>query len=282
MNPEPGNSEGAIVVHKTAKVDRLDTGLPKLNYVRLVAGLLALAMVMIVSLAFYWETWGVALDIAAKVAIGLVGMYGALLATRRVIVLERRLSHDQAEAWALAERAKRQRLDERLGEAAILLGHSEESTRIAGLLTLERLLQSEQFADEHWTIVQLLLSVVRGKCSTPRDSASGLPTPPAQDAQVALSIIGRRPRGREEGELRLDGLHLEGADLREAYLAGAYLSATFMTAANLYGAHLEDAILYDAHLENAVLMDTHLQRAGLTGATLQGAHLAGARLQDSG
>lgn len=74
--------------------------------------------------------------------------------------------------------------------------------------------------------------------------------------------------------LRLDGLHLEGAMVRDAHLEHAMLSGAHLEHAMLARANLEKAALFGTHLERAVL-----QRASLKSATLRGAHLEGSSLR---
>lgn len=76
-------------------------------------------------------------------------------------------------------------------------------------------------------------------------------------------------------------IHLEGAQLRDAYLKGAELSNAHLEDAVLAGAHLEGARLNHANLKNANLWGTHLEDAKLADAHLEGAELANAHLEDA-
>jgi len=87
------------------------------------------------------------------------------------------------------------------------------------------------------------------------------------------------------------GVHLEGADLRDALLEDADLTAAHLEDADLFKAHLEGANLCFAHLEGANLINAHLEGAGLVeahfegadlrGAEFKGANLLGAHLEDA-
>lgn len=110
----------------------------------------------------------------------------------------------------------------------------------------------------------------------------GLPRP-SEPVQAALSVLARRPQGRDE-PFRLDlrrtdlrnaqlkGAHLEGTDLLEARLEGARLSGAHLEKTNLWSAHLKWAVLEGAHLEGALLW-----YAGLDGTNLRGANLEGTK-----
>lgn len=88
-------------------------------------------------------------------------------------------------------------------------------------------------------------------------------------------------------QVRLDGLHLEGACFaEEAHLEGAYLQGAHLEGAYLQRALLERADLRVAHLEGAYLEGAHLERADLHGAHLERAdlgevHLEGAALNEA-
>jgi uncharacterized protein YjbI with pentapeptide repeats len=102
------------------------------------------------------------------------------------------------------------------------------------------------------------------------------------DIQAILTVIGRRARTFEKGEvLPLDLTHtdlrkanlrrarLEGADLRGARLEGAKLDKAHLEGANLWEAHLEGAELRGANLEWAYLSFSHLEWAVLSEAKLK-------------
>ena len=69
------------------------------------------------------------------------------------------------------------------------------------------------------------------------------------------------------------GIHLEGANLREAHLEGAHLKNAHLGRANLTFVHLEYANLRDAHLEGADLSRAHLEGTRFRETNLAGADL---------
>jgi uncharacterized protein YjbI with pentapeptide repeats len=77
----------------------------------------------------------------------------------------------------------------------------------------------------------------------------------------------------------LEGAHLEGANLFEAFLMEAKVNGAHLEGANLGSAHLEDAYLIYAHLEGANLFRAFLDRAELVYAHLEGADLRSAYLR---
>jgi uncharacterized protein YjbI with pentapeptide repeats len=200
-----------------------------------------------------------AFDIAARAAVGTAAVVGAAIAVWRATISERQLLQ-----------ADRLRLDERFGEAAVLIGHDQEDTRIAGLLALERLLRNDQFAEEHWTIMQLLISFIRRR--RPR-SGPNKPTEPVEgDVNIALAIVGRRPqRNAQEARINLSHLDLHGADLRDVRLDGVDLSHTRLDDVLLERAHLDDADLLRATLINSNLAHASLKHAQLQESVLHGA-----------
>jgi len=64
-------------------------------------------------------------------------------------------------------------------------------------------------------------------------------------------------------------IHLEGADLSDAYLEGAYLSYAHLEGAVLNGTYFYRADLSNAYLEGAFLEETHLEHANLHSAHLE-------------
>lgn len=223
---------------------------------------------------------------------GIAGLGVAVVAGWRAWGLERQVRQGRESLDAAERRAQvaeleavRQRLDQRFGEAALLIGHEREDTRIAGLLALERLLREKQFEDEHWTIIQLLVSFVRKRTREHRSARSADEdtdlVPPEQDAQVALAIIGRRPRGEHRTEDMLDfrSLHLERADLTKAHLKHADLRKTHLKRAFLIMADCERAFFIKAELEEADLRKANLEGAHFMRANLRSANLRGANLK---
>jgi DUF2934 family protein/pentapeptide repeat protein len=112
---------------------------------------------------------------------------------------------------------------------------------------------------------------------------------PATDIAAVLTVITRRSEAHRALEAqnkwvldfqqavlryaRLEGAHLERANLRETNLEGVGLEGAHLKGANLGRAHLEGANLIGADLEGARLSFTRLAGANLWGAHLDGVNL---------
>jgi uncharacterized protein YjbI with pentapeptide repeats len=126
--------------------------------------------------------------------------------------------------------------------------------------------------------------------------------PPDADIQAILTVIGRRSRTFDKGEVQrldlsntdlrkgnliganLEGAilwkaHLEGADLDKAHLEGAYLEEANMEGAFPRAAYLEGAFLREAYLKLTSFSGAHLKGADLRNAHLEGADLWQAHLE---
>ncbi|MGW8362584.1 pentapeptide repeat-containing protein [Streptomyces wedmorensis] len=189
--------------------------------------------------------------------------------------------------------------------------------QLGGIYALERIMRDS--VKDHATIVEVLAAFVREHAPAPAVLARRLPSRlahqcwraagkrvakllhehsaehkvdprPTEPVQAALTVLGRRPQGRDEPfqlnlehtDLRmanLTGAHLEGADLTSAHLKGAYLEGAHLEGADLTEAHLEETDLSWAHLEGADLNWAHLEGANLSWAHLEGAYLIQAHLE---
>lgn len=197
--------------------------------------------------------------------------------------------------------------------------------QLGGIYALERIMRDS--AKDHLTIVEVLAAFVREHAPAPvqvstherlrlarRRLRSGVPVAsalngrtgaqtvdprPTEPVQAALTVLARRPPGRDEPwsvnltrtDLRGAHLHrarletallhmarLETALLRRAQMERAYLRQARLEGANLVDAHLEKADLDEAHLEGAILRRAQLDGASLRAADLKGASLRGAQL----
>jgi uncharacterized protein YjbI with pentapeptide repeats len=86
-----------------------------------------------------------------------------------------------------------------------------------------------------------------------------------------------RPRLRTAD---LNGMYLEGYDLREVDLSNATLQDCDLYKANLSGAKAVAARLQRSHLSRALLLGADLSLADLTDTDLSGANLSGAKFAD--
>lgn len=90
-------------------------------------------------------------------------------------------------------------------------------------------------------------------------------------------------------DLKLIGVHLEGANLKDAklnnaklmgaYIQSANLSEAELNGANLVGAYIQNTNLTNAKLQNATIKDANLQESILTGSQLKEANLEGSDLK---
>ncbi|ABW31915.1 pentapeptide repeat-containing protein [Acaryochloris marina] len=199
-------------------------------------------------------------------------------------------------------------ITDRFSKAATLLSNEDNAVRIAAIYSLERI--AKDSPRDHWTIMELLSAYVlerspldeedkvskneKDKASkqnpiskqspstevTKKSSKS--PKPIANDVQAALTVIGRRESGQDQGkQLDLRSHDLSGADLSYADLSVAILRGANLIDANLSGANLRGANLIDANLRGANLIDANLSDAYLSIANFIGANLGGANLSYS-
>jgi len=98
------------------------------------------------------------------------------------------------------------------------------------------------------------------------------------DLRAARLTLSQRQFGPGNGgPIDLNGVDLEGAELRHSTLTGANLQRSRLTAADLVHARLDGADLSGADLTDAVLDNADLSGANLDGAILIGASFANAR-----
>lgn len=193
-------------------------------------------------------------------------------------------------AWRSYRLSQRAQITDRLIRALELVGHDSGGTRIGGIYALERL--AREAPGEHVAIFETLAAMVRTQSHAL--DAAGEPdlshrdphARVAADIQVALTVIGRRAAGNDNGSI-----DLTRADLRRADLRSVNLSTARLASADLFGADLQDALLANADLAGADLRIANLRRADvrhaglreadLGAADLQGAQLEGADLTDA-
>ncbi|MFC7841915.1 pentapeptide repeat-containing protein [Streptomyces sp. NPDC057382] len=207
---------------------------------------------------------------------------------------------------------------DRFSKAVEQIASDKPVEQLGGIYALERIMRDS--AKDHATIVEILGAFVREHAPAQYEPrVHGLLSParqrwqaaaarvavllgghtqpyvhlrPTEPVQAALTVLGRRPRDRDEHEpfklnLAMTNLgwatlveaHLQEASLVLAHLEGAFLIKADLKGAHLGGAHLEGAHLIEAVLKEADLGGAHLEGAYLVGAHLQGACLAEAHLQ---
>ncbi|MFD8754641.1 pentapeptide repeat-containing protein [Kitasatospora sp. NPDC059577] len=267
----------------------------------------------------------------ALLAIGAGG-----LAAVGILYTHRTLQHTRERDGEQAELTREGQYTDRYTKAVGQIASANPVEQLGGIYALERIMRDSE--KDHITVVEVLAAFVREHAPAPLQPPStqhrlrlarrrlrvGTPDTtaqrgsltkrdlwdphhPAEPVQAALTVLGRRPEGRDEPfrinlawtDLRganLDGACLEGAHLSKAHLEKATLIKAHLKGANLTDAHLEWATmdaahlegtdLTDAHLEDATMRSAHLEGANLTdarldGAVMYGAHLEGANLTDA-
>ncbi|MFF4140807.1 pentapeptide repeat-containing protein [Streptomyces sp. NPDC001698] len=188
---------------------------------------------------------------------------------------------------------RRGQITDRFTKALERLGSPEIYVRIGGILALEQIVQDapEQSATD---AAHVLGHFIRHRAPrapiptgsdtsnpAPTSSSGPLPVQPEADVQAALTALTRaesRVHVDPRETLDLHGLHVAGANLRQADLTEANLLGATLTGADLFGATLTGADLTGATLTEAYLTGATLTEAELHGATLAGADLPGAKL----
>jgi hypothetical protein len=172
------------------------------------------------------------------------------------------------------------------------LGSDRLDVRLGAIYALERIMIDS--ARDHPTIVEVLAAFVRehttriaanakdaGRltrrmpfAATEEDAerAEALPATPRTDVQAAMTVLGRRPQGREERG---------PVNLRGAILADVNLDNAQFNSANLSRANLAGASFYQASLVNATFRDADLRGADMSWSDLTGATLIRANLDDA-
>ncbi|MBM0231624.1 pentapeptide repeat-containing protein [Micromonospora sp. STR1_7] len=187
--------------------------------------------------------------------------------------------------WRQVQISRHGQITDRTTRAIEQLASDSIHVRIGGLYALERV--AKDSSEDRPTITKILTAFIRNRSpwTTPPQPDHQHTTPAlddgmqrlglrAEDVQMALYILGDRPRPGDERPL-----YLSFADLRIASLAGRDLRRLICRDANLAGAWLQRAQLDDAYLTATDLRRAHLGGARLVNARLTGAHLQGADLQ---
>ena len=223
---------------------------------------------------------------------GIAGL-GALLFTARNFVLQRRTLQLTEESQRRAEESQRRTLElteqgqvtDRFTKAIDQLGSDRREVRIGGIYALERIMNDSE--RDQSSIVEILAAYIRGHA--PRASLAttgdvqGNVQPsirpdkirPPTDVAGTISVLGRRPKGRQER-----GIDLKETDLRGAYMVRADLHLAVLTDADLSGADMREINLYSASMAGANLSGACLREANLSGADLR-VNLSGADLRSA-
>ncbi len=187
--------------------------------------------------------------------------------------------------WRQVHISREGQITERFTRAVDQLGNQNVDVHVGGIYALERIAKDSE--SDRNSIQFLLGAFIRNHANWPPDAADGPhhPTPTvddrlprlrvrAPDVQVAMSVLGRRPRSRDDRPLNLPRV-----DLRRASLSGILLDGVLFQESNLARAELNNARLRRADLTAADLREASLEGSYLTGANLTGAYLQGADLR---
>lgn len=190
----------------------------------------------------------------------------------------------------------RGQITERFNKAVEHLGNQDLAIRLGGLYALEQILKDSP--EEHQTIIEVLSAYIREKSKRKvvnqqenAQSNTAKLTPEqieltTTDVQTALTILGRRPRGvdRKEDRINFENVNLTyanlaqgnfaNANLRGVNLSYAALTETIFNSADLTGANLTNATLTEADLSNATLDWTVFRNAKLFNINLNNAHFS--------
>ncbi|MEV0186664.1 pentapeptide repeat-containing protein [Streptomyces sp. NPDC050625] len=206
-------------------------------------------------------------------------------------------------AW---HQAREGQVTDRYTKAIGQIASDKPVEQLGGIYALERIMRDSP--KDHTTIVEVLAAFVRehapasiepsphdrfraalrplragmsgARAPSGRTTQQSAPPHPSEPVQAALTVLGRRPSGRDEPfGVQLPRTDLRGASLVEAQLTGVNLSGAHLERANLSGAHLERANLDNAHLEGASFFSAHLEWANLRQAHLEQAILDNAHLE---
>ncbi|GAA3525963.1 hypothetical protein GCM10022222_06140 [Amycolatopsis ultiminotia] len=145
------------------------------------------------------------------------------------------------------------------------LASEDPLIRANALRTLFRLMTDSE--RDRRPVLRSVCDLLRQRTSHPDDGQRA-----EADVIAAVDVLRERPRREDADPLDLTGVHLPGADLREAVLRGAHFGAeSILASAKLSGSDLRDAVLTATDLTGA-----DLDAARLAGATLDTAKLTSA------
>lgn len=238
----------------------------------------------------YQKEWEAAATRSMIFALGaLGGIYGVILAARRLRAFEKQVAVGQQQA----QTAEKNLFNDRLGRAIETLGREDRFIRISALRLLESLAKDSEQAGEEDN-KRLILGIIHGficnRAFLMRDKETGKFVPCEEDAQkrhdisTAIKILfGLIPdfKDRENYEKDKENYRLDVLDFRNLDLFGADLRNVNMNRTVFRKMSLGNAKLRDANLMDADLQGTDLRGADLWGANLRGANLRGANLIDA-
>jgi uncharacterized protein YjbI with pentapeptide repeats len=166
-------------------------------------------------------------------------------------------------------------MTERFEHAVSQIGSSKREVRIGGIYALERLAVDSQRVDDKAAVIEIIAAFLLNHARTD-DAAShpsGLP-----EVRAAMTVIARRDRSIEYGQISLRDLDLSGLhQARGAYLGNIDFTGTRLTGAKLTNVDFTGAVLDGVKLSGADLSDANLSGVSLANSELDGAILTGAQ-----
>ena len=195
-----------------------------------------------------------------------------------LIALQALMSYRRAKAMEDAvEKTEQGQRQDRLKNAIEHLGHEKDSVRLGGAYELFHL--AEDTEDLRQTVFDILCAHIR-RTTGEDEYRERFKLKPSEEVQSLLTLLFvQKHEVFKDFHINLQGIWLNGADLREARLWKAALVGAHLQKADLYRAHLQKANLYRAHLQEANLVEAHLEQVSLYEAQLQDTVFRSARLQ---
>ena len=183
-------------------------------------------------------------------------------------------TEEQAKANLHTEQGQRQ---DRLKNAIEHLGHEKDSVRLGGAYELFHLAQDTK--ELRQTVFDILCAHIRRTTGEEKYRETHK-SKPSEEVQSLLTLLFVQEHEVFKGlHINLQGIWLNGADLKGARLEEAVLTEAHLQEAELSQVHLQGAKLEKAHLQGASLNQAYLQGAFLLRTRLQGASLFMAGLQ---
>jgi hypothetical protein len=186
--------------------------------------------------------------------------------------------------WRQVHISREGQITERFTRAIDQLGNENVDVRVGGIYALERIAKDSE--PDRNSIQFVLQAFIRNHACWPPNALGGEqhPTPTvddrlarlrvrAPDIQVAMGVLGRRPRSQDERTLNLRRVDLRRVSVADARFDGGWFQESNLARAELPNADLRRADLRAADLREASLEGAQLTEANLSGALLQSADL---------
>ena len=189
-----------------------------------------------------------------------ISMGGILVALQAVMSYKRakameetaKSQADASKAQARANENTEQGLrQERLKNAIEHLGHERDSVRLGGAYELFHL--AEDNKDLRKTAFDMLCLHIR-QTTGEKEYQENYKSKPSEEIQSLLTLLFVQDHKVFKGlQINLQGIWLNGVNLRKARLAKAVLSGTYLQGCDLHGAYLQGADLHGAYLPRGTL-----------------------------